>query len=378
MRYDGITAGTVVTIVDDDIAADGLVYVGGIQMTADSTANTLTFVMPANNVTVSSANVPAAALIAVAYDEYVDFEDWNDGAGKAVVPVEIDGVYYVPAGTEVTVTVTGGGKFGTMPAANNAAGQKHLTTAGGNVYTSGDEITISAPYAIYAVTDVTTLANVTATYEKADGTDQAVTNAMSIVRGTVLDVAPTTGNGTGVIVGSTFGDDLNGKYTVGKDAVTLSAAVELTLNEGVSAVLKSDNTPVASGKYVKAGESNLLTITVDSDYGTAAIDLAQAGGLKHVDSSDAITGNMSTSTEDIDLYAAAQVNLEGTVANLYYVGTRNNITVADESYIISGVTLYSADATSVAQVDGGTVDYTTSEGELTFVTSNEDVNITNV
>ena len=70
------------------------------------------------------------------------------------------------------------------------------------------------------------------------------------------------------------------------------------------------------------------------------------------------------------------MNLLNSVSSLYYVGTRNHIDVDDDSYIVSGVTLYSADGTGVAQVDGGTVEFTTSEGELSFVTSNEDVNIT--
>ena len=360
-RYGPFAAGTEITVADSSITvADGVYTVDGVEVTVDQSANRLTFDITADT-TLQTAPVAGNARYTVTASDGITLYD-EDGN-------KLTSTVAVTAGTDLIVESETGTYF------TKAAGEDSKAISGSPTSDS-TALDVTGNLIVYAATQVN-LNNVVATYDRADGA-QNVPTGRYVAMGTDLTVAPVANQGTGVIVGTTFGDDLNGTYTVGDTAVTLSAAVELTLNEGVSAVLKSDNTPVASGKYVKAGESNLLTITVDSDYGTSAIDLAQAGGLKHVDSSDAITGNMSTSTEDIDLYAAAQVNLEGTVANLYYVGTRNNITVADESYIISGVTLYSADATSVAQVDGGTVDYTTSEGELTFVTSNEDVNITNV
>ena len=245
--------------MDSAINIDGPVTIGGIQMTANSTKRTLTFKMPGHDVTV--ADIPAAGLIAVATDEYVTLSNWE------VEPVVIDGVYYVPADTDVTVTVADGGKFGTMPAANEAAGQKHMTKAGSNVHNSGDTITIDASYAIHAVTDVTTLANVDATYEKADGNDVPVSNTMSIVRGTVLDVAASDG-ASGVIEGTTVGALEGTTYKVGTEDVVLSAAREVTLYDNVTAT--------AGGVAITETKNGVATsqpITVTAPSGLTAIEL---------------------------------------------------------------------------------------------------------
>ena len=116
-------------------------------------------------------------------------------------------------------------------------------------------------------------------------------------RGTELTVTAT--SGTGVIEGTTFGKDLDGKYIVGKDAVVLSGAVELTLNTGVSATLGGKE--IASGDYVAVGQNP--TIAVEKSAGTYAIDLAGTG-LKYVtDRSGKAVANAATLTvgsADID------------------------------------------------------------------------------
>ena len=128
---------------------------------------------------------------------------------------------------------------------------------------------------------------------------------------------------------------------------------------------------------MKDGESHLLTITVDEDYGTAAIDLAQAGGLKHVETGAIVSGGdlTSTGTEDIDLYAAAKVTWNSPVATLYYEGSRNPIDVASGSYILSGVTLYTDGDTVTEDVGSESVKVTPDEGEYSFITSNVDVTV---
>ena len=275
-------------------------------------------------------------------------------------------------GTQITVD-SATGEYFTKAATDDSKAINDSTTP----EDESDPLTVNGNLIVYAATEVT-LNNVDATYDRS-GVPQTVRTGYHVAMGTDLTVAPVANQGTGVIVGTTFGDDLDGTYEVGKDDVTLSAAVELTLNEGVSAVLEGTTTNVASGKYVKAGESNLLTITVNSDYGTAAIDLAQAGGLKHVETGAIVSGGdlTSTGTEDIDLYAAAKVTWNSPVNTLYYEGSRNPIDVASASYILSGVTLYT-DGNTVTEDDGGeSVQVTPDEGEYSFITSNVDVTVSN-
>ena len=324
-------------------------------------ANEFTFVAPAVDATLLGLSAPAGYYTVTA-GEGITLRDEN---GDAITGP-------VSNGTQITVDSETGEYF-TKAANSDSKAIDNSTTP----EDESDPLTVSGNLIVYAATEVT-LNNVTATYDRS-GTPQTVGNGYHVAMGTDLTVAPAANQGTGVIVGTTFGDDLDGTYEVGKDDVTLSAAVELTLNEGVSAVLEGTTTNVASGKYVKAGESNLLTITVNSDYGTAAIDLAQAGGLKHVETGAIVSGGdlTSTGTEDIDLYAAAKVTWNSPVNTLYYEGSRNPIDVASASYILSGVTLYT-DGNTVTEDDGGeSVQVTPDEGEYSFITSNVDVTVSN-
>ena len=293
---------------------------------------------------------PAAylsALLAVNTDEYITLSGWEDVAGKAFEPIEEDGTYYVPTGATVNVEVADGGKYVLMPA--TVAGQLHCNTTDADA--SDTTATIDQAYNIYAVTEVQTLNNVTATYKNGASNVTLTVGTHSVARGTELTVTAT--SGTGVIEGNTFGKDLDGKYIVGKDAVVLSGAVELTLNKGVSATLGGKE--IASGDYVAVGQNP--TIAVEKSAGTYAIDLAGTG-LKYVTdlSGKAVANanNLAVGSADIDLYAAVKVTYN--TVDLAYMGDLNSLVTMTgataDYYVMSETTLYSKAMKSATTADG--------------------------
>ena len=366
-----LTKGNKIIIKDSNITVTGKVELDGVLATADGTKNTLSFTL---NDSMEIGNAPTSTLDTFTFDKYVTPSNWKDSTGKAITPIEEDGVYYAARGTKVTVTLKDTSAADVKVLGLPADGTR--VASGSQVQASGYEWTTGGNSAFFAGTQVTAGTDVTAKYDKAGTATDIGNSAVYVALDTVLTIAPASASdGTGVIADKT-GSTVVGKnegttYTVGTEDVALVGAFEVTLNNVTAKVGTVD---LASGDFVKKGET--LTTAVVTGMGTTVIE--KVGATKFA--AAAFDSNV-----DSDLNLVAAIKITGTInTTVTYKSesTGANVPVISKSttpvYVEVGTELTAVSDTTTIKVNGDTaanlklvIDGSTAK----FTTTNKDLTL---
>ena len=221
------------------------------------------------------------------------------------------------AGEDVDVKSSTGKYF---DSSEPTTGELHVITATADTtdFTVGsDSVTI------YAAATVTPGTGVTATYDMTTTGTKNLPGTRDVAVGTELTLTVASTNGSVVIEGNgpVATEKLDSKITV-EDDITLTAAWEVVLGEGVTATIGSART---AGTYYVVDSTSISAITAVSG-GTNVVELNSRG---YADA----TASLSSVTEDVTLAVATKVEF-------------NNSEIASFTYTIDGETSDSIPVTS--------------------------------
>ena len=355
---DNVKAGDQVMIVDRGTgstptytlnSAGRFEVADGVYGTVNATNHTLTFIMPNHDITLVAPSTFTTAMIAVHYEEGMTVE-----SDSLAYDDPENNVVYLSTADKITVTNSDsekGSKFAVMGAAT--------TTSVAKAYEFGKETdgNVTSERWIRYVSQA-----------DATGVDGVADNQYYMV-GSTLDIEAT--SATAVIEGSAnfSAKDVTGTYIVPAEDFTLNAAVKVTMNDGITAKIGTND---VTGEYVAVGQN--LTITVPTTAGTAAIDLAGTDN-KHVAAASGVANNgtLVISNSDIELYAAVMLALNSPATAWYRVdGIQVPVNVS--SYVTPGVVVYTDNTNSVT-LNGNPVETSTVGGYQYFTITAEGATI---
>ena len=261
---------------------------------------------------------PTAAIIAVTAGEGITLTAANGDKAEAGESIT------VKAGEDVDVKSSTGKYF---DSSEPTTGERHVITATADTtdFTVGsDSVTI------YAAATVTPGTGVTATYDMTTTGTKDLPGTRDVAVGTKLTLTVASANGSVVIEGTgpVATDKLDSKITV-EDDITLTAAWEVVLGEGVTASI--DSTARTAGTYYVVDSTSITSITAASG-GTDVVELNSRG---YADT----TASLSSVTDDVTLAVATEVEFDGDkVASFTY--TIDGVTSAPIAVGDDDVTLY--------------------------------------
>ncbi|NBI11545.1 hypothetical protein D1641_16265, partial [Colidextribacter sp. OB.20] len=340
-----VEEGTTVQIKNSGLTA-GAYYVNGKPLVIDS--NKVIKLTVDENMTLDEAVdlASANAVITIHYDATALTVEGNDATEAAKIKENDteNGVIYTASGTTLKATL----KDGVTASGYGIFTDDDTVKTSTNKASAADTGSLSAESWLKPVVQLTTTATDVDVKIAAD--DTAVTTATDfVVLGTPLKVAVKSGKGTGLIEDATKpGADVTSDNYAAK-VVTLTAAVKVTLNDGITATVGGEAV-TAEKNYVKASEagSALLTCVANTEKGTTVLSLV--GDAKNA----AAAYDGKTSTDDIDLYMGIKITFTTTgvtTGEVCYqtkigdVGTDQTIVASStdgsaEGFVKSGTTLF--------------------------------------
>ena len=320
------------------------IIAGGVVATNNAAAQEFTFTAPATNATLKALTTPVGYY---AIEAGRGITMVNKATGE---PVENGGI--VADNTVLTVTSSTG---------NYTA--KAGTTVGfadTTAYASGTDVTVNSDMRIHAVVEVTTMSEVTLTYEGTDGNTYSA-GSYSGNRWVAVDTKLTVGNtvtGAGVYDntnGESFGEDLTGTYTVGTEKVSLMSGWLVTLGDSVTAGA-NDEYSAGDVLAVKASTAYSALNLGTEDGAPANVVEASADDIYAQASADTASGNVDGA---VTLIAMVEVTVPSADDAVEYmvngIGMPLTHTGVNTFFVKAGttlvVTLDTGSVTSVTSVD---------------------------
>ena len=300
---------------------------GSITGTIDTNNEYMTITGVDHPFTLKSPAVMTSAVIAIHYEEGMEVTPAT--ASKIVDDDTENNVLYLNASDNVTVKMPA--EMGTRFVAFSA--DNLIVANSAYVNNNGASVSISSERWIKAVAPIT-LHDVKIT---------GVTSGQYVVVDTDLTPTVESTDGTAVIAGTEkfSEEDIAGDtIQMPKEGLTLSAAVQVNANDGIT--VKHGTTDV-TGQYVKVNEN--VTVSVPATAGTYAIKLASADDV-FANAGTANNADLTVGTTNVNLYAGIKLTLNDHNEVSYY---EDGVpaTIDTTGYVKSGVTLYTDDSNRV-------------------------------